>query len=174
MNLVAVGRIGGCFGLKGFLKVTPLTETSARFVSLRVVAVGTAPESTRELEIEELEFRNGMVVVKFASISDRTAAEQLRGAYIFVDEEERARPQPGVYYIDDLIGCRVQSVDGSPIGVLREVYRLPGHDLWEIAGESGSFLLPAVKEYVKNVDTGARTITVSLIDGMSESGTRAV
>ena len=69
--------------------------------------------------------------------------------------------------MDDLVGCRVVSEDGTPVGTLRTILSRPAQDLYEIEKEDGSaFLLPAVKEFVRSVDVGNKIITIHLIEGL--------
>jgi 16S rRNA processing protein RimM len=113
------------------------------------------------------------LVVKFTSIDDRTAAEELVGQYLFVDEAQRFRPGRGSYYVDDVIGCEVAGADGKLIGVVTEVYQLSGHDLWEVQTGSTKAMIPAVKEFIRRVDLERRRITVELPEGLIEGGEEA-
>ena len=59
------------------------------------------------------------------------------------------------------------SEDGAPVGALRSIISRPAQDLYEIERADGStFLLPAVKEFIKNVDLDNKTITIHLINGL--------
>lgn len=169
-QLYAAGKLVGCFGIKGLLKLQPVTRTPERFSKLRSAYVGTSPESTTAYEIESIESKGKGLVVKFAAIDDRTAAEGLVGKYLFVDEEQRVRPGRGSYFVDDLIGCEVKGADGKLLGVVIEVYQLSGHDLWEVQSGTTKAMIPAVKEFIRQVDIKRRTITVELPDGLIEGG----
>ena len=166
-QLYAAGKLIGCFGIKGLLKLQPVTRSPERFSTLRSAYVGSSSESTTAYEIESIELRKGRsLVAKFAAIDDRTAAEGLVGQYLFVDEEQKIRPGRGSYFVDDVIGCEVRGADGKLIGVVTEVYQLSGHDLWEVQTGSTKAMIPAVKEFIRHVDLEKRIITVELPEGL--------
>ena len=69
--------------------------------------------------------------------------------------------------MDDLIGCSVVSEDGTPVGTLKTIHSRPAQDLYEIEREDGStFLLPAVKEFIRSVDVENKTIAIHMIEGL--------
>ena len=165
-QLYAVGKLTGCFGIKGFLKIQPVTPDPERFSTLKSVYVGPSTDNTSVYDIEAVESKGKGLVVKFAAIDDRTAAEVLVGQYMFVDEKQRVRPGRGSYFVDDVIGCEVAGADGKVIGVVTEVFQLSGHDLWEVQTGTTKAMIPAVKEFVRDVDLKQRRITVDLPDGL--------
>ena len=170
MNLYAVGKLIGCFGIKGFIKIHLLTDSPERFDSLRNVFVGASADGSRSYEVDAIEIRNKGPLIKFKAVDDRTAAESLIGGFVFVDEEHVMPPEPGSYFVHELLGCDVVSLEGEMLGKVKEVYRLPGHDLWEVVQGSTSVMLPAVKEFVKSVDVKKRKVTVEPIEGLFERG----
>lgn len=172
-QLYAAGKLTGCFGIKGLLKLQAVTRTPDRFSTLRSAYVGPSAERTTAYEIQSIEMKGKGLVVKFTSIDDRTAAEELVGQYLFVDEAQRFRPGRGSYYVDDVIGCEVAGADGKLIGVVTEVYQLSGHDLWEVQTGSTKAMIPAVKEFIRRVDLERRRITVELPEGLIEGGEEA-
>jgi 16S rRNA processing protein RimM len=172
-QLYAAGRLTGCFGIKGLLKLQSVDRNHERFSELRFVYLGPSADRTAAYDIESVGMKGKGLVVKFAAVDDRTAAEKLVGQILFVDEEQRVRPERGSYFVDDVIGCEVVGTDGKRIGVIHEVYQLSGHDLWEVQSGATKAMIPAVKEFIKNVDLGRRTITVELPEGLIDGGEAA-
>lgn len=168
VNLWAVGYITGSFGIKGFVKAKPLTDTPGRFKRLRQVYMGLRPEAVVEDEVKEVEVRERYILLKLRSAGDKTGADKLKGQYIFVDEADIVLPEGGRYFIHDIIGCRVETADGRQIGIVKEVYNAPAHDLWEIECGEKSFMIPVVKEFIRSVDRDKRIITVNVIDGLTD------
>jgi 16S rRNA processing protein RimM len=167
---VLVGRITGCFGLKGFLKIALHTSAGQRLNDLGWVHVGRHPADAVPLDIEAVEIHQQGVRVKFKGSNDRTAAERLVGCLMFIDSARRAKLPKGTYYIDDLIGYEVVSTEGEMIGVLDDVRKFPAQDLWIVTTSRGTIMIPAVKELIIRVDPEGRRVVVRAIEGLMQGG----
>lgn len=167
MNLVAVGKVVGCFGVDGYVKVRPHTSSPDRFRSLRQVYLGPSAGEAVRIEIEDTVVRRESVLVKFDTIRDRTEGELLAGQYLFVDESEVPVLPPGSYYVDELIGSAVWTTGGEFVGTLEDVLKLPAQDVWAIRGSSGVHLVPAVREFVARVEKGK--VILNAIEGLLEA-----
>jgi 16S rRNA processing protein RimM len=165
-GFTAVARITGCFGLKGHLKLRLTTGSPARLKKLRKIFLGDSGESCEPVEIEEVKENSRSTLVKFRGVDDRTSAEPLVGRYLFVEEGRAEKPKKGSYFVHDIIGCSVVTADGTLIGEVENVYKFPGQDVWAIRRGSRSEMIPAVKEFIKEVDLTHRRIVVQLIDGL--------
>lgn len=158
-GFVRIGRVVGAFGIKGQVKVAPLTDFIERFdPGRRVLADG------RWLTIADYLDHSGRIVLRFEEVSDRTEAEALMNVYLEASEAERPQLDEGEYLTRDLIGCQVVTESGEDLGPLRNVLGTPAHDVFVL--EKG--MIPAVKEFVKDVDLGNRRIVVAPIPGMLE------
>ena len=62
------------------------------------------------------------------------------------------------YYIFELVGCAVEDESGTPVGIVEEVLEMPSTDVYLVRGTHGEILIPAVKDYVKTVETEQRPI----------------
>lgn len=168
MNLYAVGKIVGCFGIKGYVKVQSFTRSSERFHNIRKVMIGTSAEESTERMIEAAKPGRSHILVKFQGMNDRSSAENVIGSIIFVDESEVQPLHEGSYFIHEIIGCSVYSPDETPLGVVEDVYRTPAQDLWVIRYHGTLHMIPAVKEFVKNVDVQNKKIIIEMIEGLIE------
>jgi 16S rRNA processing protein RimM len=168
-NLLAVGFITGSFGISGFVKVKPLTDNPGRFKKLAGIYRGVKPGEIVGDKIEQIEIRRRDILLKLGSISDKTAADRLKGQYIFIGSADAEPPREGRYYIHEVVGCTVQTGDNRKIGVVKEVYKMPTNDLWEIDDGKKTFMIPAVREFILSVDRKKRIITVHLIDGLMDT-----
>jgi 16S rRNA processing protein RimM len=172
-GLIAIGRIVKAFGVRGDLVVQPMTDDPERFSTTRRVFLGRYADAVagkgavaEEATIEAVQIDGRGVRLHLASVADRTAAEKFVGLLVMIPKEERLRLEDGRYYVDDLIGMAVVSTTGERLGTLADVMRLPGHDVYVVHDNGAEFMVPAVKEFVRNVDLTARTVTVALIEGM--------
>ncbi|HVL40214.1 MAG TPA: ribosome maturation factor RimM, partial [Fimbriimonadaceae bacterium] len=155
-----VGRIVGAFGLKGQVKVEPLTEFLARFEPGSVFRVGD-----RELALEQSQWHKGRLLLKLEGIDRVEDAEALQWAYLETQEEDMPPLEEDEYFTKDLIGMALVTHDGRALGYVDQVLPMPAHDVLV----SGSLMIPAVKQFVKSVDLEQRRIVVELIEGMEEA-----
>ena len=165
-ELYAVGRIVKAHGIKGDVVVTPMTNSLKRFAKLKRAFIGRASKDARPVRIESASIGGRGVRLKFAEIDDRTAAEELRGEIIFVDKEERVSVPKGTFFIHDVIGLRVVDEQENFIGIVKDVLQLPAHDVYVIDSQGREVMVPAVKEFIKQIDINAGTMKVKLIDGL--------
>ncbi len=88
--------------------------------------------------------------LQFVEVPDRTAAEGLRNVYL----EAVVRPEDvlarGEYYWHEVIGAMVRDTDGTELGVIRDVYRAGGAEVFVVRdGPHGEFDVPAVRAFVR-------------------------
>ena len=104
------------------------------------------------------------LVAKFEGVEDINAAMPLKGKVIFIDRADAKLPK-GRFFIQDILGAKVVNEAGDIIGELTDVMDLPGGQVYQIQGET-EHLIPAVPEFILNVDVDGGVITVRLIEGM--------
>lgn len=163
-----VGKISGCFGLQGYLKIQPLSPKVERFRQLYKVFIGYHQNSSREYAVDDVIVKGKGILIKFDSVNDRTSAEKLIGSYLFVKDNERIKLPKGHYFIDEIVGCEVLTDQNKKIGFVKEVLQFTAQDLWVILDGEKEYWVPAVKEFIRLVDTKNKKIVVHVIDGLLE------
>lgn len=164
VDMFNVGQIVNAVGIKGELKIYPLTDYKERFDELEFVYI-----EGRRFDIERVRYNNELVILKLKSIDDRTTAEKYRTLYLKIDRENARKLPEGTYFIVDLIGCEVYSTEGSYIGTLTDVIQNTAQDLYEIkTKELKNILIPAVEEFVKEIDIEKKMIKIQLIEGLMD------
>ncbi len=161
-----VAQIVGYFGVKGYLKVFPLTHTPERLSKLSKVKIGLQANSADDQEIEHIEFHHRTIVMKLKGVDDKTNAEQFIHRYIFISKDELVKPPKGNWFIHDIIGCQVFAEDEKFLGTVNDVLKISSNDIWEIKNETQEFLFPAVKEFIKKVDIKKRKIIITPPSGL--------
>lgn len=161
---VQVGRIGRAHGLRGEVSVRPSTD----FVDLRFAPGATLRTASGPLQVTAFRWHQGVLLVAFAGVGDRSAAEGLRGRELWadgiaddlgVDEDE--------FHDHQLIGLDVRVVGGDDsLGRVREVRHLPSQDLLLIATPGGERLVPFVTELVPTVDLAGGFLEVVDLPGL--------
>ncbi|MXY79635.1 MAG: 16S rRNA processing protein RimM [Chloroflexi bacterium] len=157
----AVGRVERPWGLRGEIKVLPLTDYPERFAPGARVFVGGADRRVRHSR-----WHKGRVFVALDGVDRVEAAEALRGTLLEIPEDETPAFAEGEYYIDQIEGCEVVSLGGEPLGRVTEVLRPGANDVYVVRGAARrELLIPALRRTVVAVDLEARRITVDLSSG---------
>ena len=167
-DLIAIARLGAAFGIKGYVKVYPLSHDPNRFSRLKEMFIGRTPADVSPVTIEDVKVHQNAFIVKLNTVPDRTAAERMTGNICFVPVSEVVTPPRGTWFVDDVVGCMMQRQDGTPVGIVREVQKYPAQDLWIIDHHGKPVMIPAVKEFIKRVDISKRIIVVENVEGFLE------
>jgi 16S rRNA processing protein RimM len=168
-RLVVIGEIGRPHGLKGEVRVTPLTDAPARFEALQACVVWDAARDVREVRrVTAARRQGGGVVLALAGCDSVEAARALAGRLVAVPEAEALDPGPGHFYPWQLAGCRVTTEDGREVGQVTGIERSPAHDLWVVADGAREHLIPAVPEIVVEVDLAGRRVVIRPPEGLLE------
>lgn len=166
MQLV-IGKVGRAHGVQGDVGVEVRTDDpDLRFAAGTTIA--TDPPERGPLTVVSSRWHSGRLLVRFAGLHDRTAAEALRGAVLVVDIDDRERAgDPDEYYDHHLIGLRAITPDAAEIGTVADVLHLPAQDVLAITRADGvEVLVPFVAELVPLVDLDAGTVTIEPRPGL--------
>ena len=163
-----VGRIEKPHGIQGEVGVRVITHNDERFAPRQILHSTRGPNP---LTIQSTRRHKQALLVRFVEVQDRTAAESLRGAWLSVPEADVREPEPGTWWIHDIIGSSVTTDAGVYLGVVTDVAATGANDVWEVRpapdlGLSQPILLPAIREVVIEVDIAGRSVIVHLLPGL--------
>ena len=158
----------GWFGLKGFVKVQLFNKSHSSLARGSEVMMGNHDGNLARYKIEEINIRRSSALMKFEGVDDRSSVEKFKDKFLFAEEKSLKRLPKGRWYVHDIVGCEVVTVDGEILGTVNEVYVHLGQDVWEVKQESKKFLVPVVNEFVKKVDVRRKKIIVEVIEGLIE------
>lgn len=166
-----VGRLVKAHGLKGALKVELYTDDPAkRFVpgaSFSLQVPTSSPWHGKSIELIELRWYNEHAVAFFVGIDDRTAAETLVKAILWIDADIAAEQEPDAWYDHQLIGLAAMR-DGVEVGKIVRVDHFPAQDLLVVSSGEREVLVPFVTAIVPAVDLAAGTVTLTPPAGLFE------
>jgi 16S rRNA processing protein RimM len=108
------------------------------------------------------------LLVKLEKVDDRTGAELLRGKELFIDASQSVPPEAGEFWIHELVGFEVFDINGKTLGRISAIHVREAQDLWEVTTGDGSVLLPAVPQFVKEIDESLSRIVVDPPEGLFE------
>ena len=168
--LLLVGRIAAAHGLRGLVKLQSFTAEPAKIGSYGPLSDATGK---RVFEVKVLNPVKGGVVAAIAGISDRTAAESLRGVELYMPRHRLPPAGEGEYYHADLVGLTAELTDGRPFGRVRAVENYGAGDLLSIDRLDGPPVsLPFTDRVVPVVDLAGRRIVVDPPAGLLDEAKR--
>ncbi|ROR41929.1 ribosome maturation factor RimM [Kitasatospora cineracea] len=166
MQLV-VGKIGRAHGIRGDVSVEVRTDEPELRLGPGAVLL-TDPAATGPLTVESGRVHSGRLLLRFAGVKDRTAAEALRGTMLIAEIDPDETPEdPDEYYDHQLIGLDVVLADGTPVGELTEVVHLPYQDLLTVERPDGTeVLIPFVEQIVPTIDLDEQRVVITPPPGL--------
>jgi 16S rRNA processing protein RimM len=168
-DLVTIGEVTRAHGLRGEVRVIPLTDDPKRFHRLVECVLWDASRDERETRRISTARRHGeAVVVRFEGCETPEAAAALRGRLIALPRENALPPPEGRFYPWQLEGCRVVTEDGREVGHVTGIEHAPAQDLWVVADGATERLIPAVPEIVREVDLASRRVVIRPPEGLLE------
>ena len=169
-ELVAVARAVKTRGLRGEIVANLLTDFPERFEGLQAL-VAVAPDGTRTtVELEDHWFQRERIIFKFTGYDTIEEASALVGYEFAVPEDERVELDEDEFYDWELIGCRVETLNGQMLGLVREVMRTGGVEVLMIENEVGKreHLIPLAEAICVEIDIENKLIRVDPPEGLLE------
>lgn len=145
-NTIEIGIIVKPQGVKGEMKVSPLTDNPKRFLKLEEVFI-----DGKEYKVESVRVSGNDVFVFLDGISDRDEVEKFRNKSIFVERSNAIKLEKDRYFIVDIVGCEVFLEDKS-IGVVKDVLQYGSADIYVVKSKENSVMFPALKTMFLKVD----------------------
>jgi len=159
-----IGQIVNTQGLKGEVKIYPLTDDINRFDDLDKFYLDK--DLQKEWEVEKVRYKGKMVIMKIKAIDSIEDAERLRNKFICVGRESTRELDEDEFFIADMIGIDAFTVDGDRLGVLREVLQYSANDVYVIEGDGKEYLIPAILKFVPEINMSERKMIIDPIKGM--------
>ena len=152
MDLYLTGIILKPKGLNGELKVQPVTDFPESFLKRREYYIGRTPLDAKLRKVVSAKLNKGFAWIFFEGIGTREEAEAVAGWRLFVTGDLLEPISADRAYIHDLIGLEVRDEKGERIGVVGDVLNMPAHDVYEIETGTQKVLVPAVDDFVSEID----------------------
>ena len=162
-NLVVMGRIVAPYGVFGWLKVLPDTETMDSLFDYDTWWLGK-DDNWRELNVVEAKIHNDVLVVKLQGIDDRDAAFACKGKQVAVPRDALPDAPENEYYWSDLIGLNVKNQQDVIFGQISDVFETGANDVIVVSGTEGAEtrerLIPFTAQTILDVNLEAKTMLV--------------
>ncbi|MEK7728802.1 MAG: ribosome maturation factor RimM [candidate division KSB1 bacterium] len=165
---VTIGIILRPHGLRGLVKVRPLTDDANRYFALKKVRLHLKGALLGEFALEHVTMSTPKnLLLKFRGRDSINEVEALRGVEIRITRDECLPTAKDQFYHFDLIGLPVQTTTGRTLGTLSTILEHPGNDIWVVHDEAhNELLLPAIGSVIKEVNLEQRRIVIEPLPGL--------
>lgn len=167
-NLLQIGTITSTHGIRGEVKVFPMTDDNKRFKKLKECFIEYRNEWI-PVVCKSVKFFKNMVILGFEGIDNINDVEKYRQCKLYVDRQHAVALEKDEYFIADLIGLSVYTQEDNCLGVLTEVIPTGANDVYVVVDtDKKERLIPAIKDCILAIDLENKKMTVKLLKGMEE------
>ncbi len=157
-QFLEAGEIVSTHGIQGELKILPWADGPEFLLKFREFYIDGKAYAVQSSRVHKT-----CVLAKIQGIDTPEAATLFRGKTVCIDRNKVKLPK-GTVFIADLLGCKVMTDEGAEIGKIKDVLTMPASDVYVIHGEK-KYMIPAVKEFVKEINVEEGYVLVHLIEG---------
>lgn len=167
LEYLSVGYVLKPQGIKGEIKVEPLTDNMERFDTLKQVFI-EENSGYKAVKIKSRRYRNNFVYLKLEGFDSIGDAERLRNQYLWIPRSMAVPLPEDTYFIADIVGCRVETLDGRELGRVDHVIQTGSNDVYAVKGSMGEILIPALKKVIQEVDVieGKIVVDAAYLEGL--------
>ncbi len=159
-DLVAVAKLGKPWGVRGDVTVRLHNPDSELEWTADVAFLHGEAYPHQAVEIERWHGKGGKVLVKFAGVNSPEDAKALTHLEVLVPRDWLDAPAAGEHLVADVIGVQVTDVKRGDIGRVEHVFNAGASDVWVVRGDAGETMIPAVSDFVLELDLERRTARV--------------
>lgn len=159
-DLLRIGYVLKPQGVRGELKIEPLTDDPNRFLDLDEVILVDRKGNETVFSVVSCSIRHRLVYLMLKTVSNRDQADSLRNSYVCISREKAIELPEGYHFICDLIGCEVQLDDGEILGTLKDILQHGAADVYQVQGRR-SCMFPALKRLIVSEDIEKKRIVLN-------------
>jgi 16S rRNA processing protein RimM len=156
---INVGRISGIFGVKGWVKVFSFTDPRENILSYSPWLLKKGSE-TRPVDIVDGKPQGKSIIVQLKGINDRDQAAHFMGWDVFIRHEQLPEATGGEYYWSDLIGLKVETIEGVQLGIVDSLLETGANDVIIVQGERERAIPFIQGQTIINIDLDAGKMIV--------------
>lgn len=163
---IVIGKILRPHGVKGYVRVLPVTDNPDRFRLLKNAWLRNKNNELFRCDFENVKLLPKAVLLKLKEIDTVEDVERWRDCEIVIDRKDCLPLESDTYYVFDLIGCEVFTTSGKKVGIVEEVLDYPASDVFVIQNNGQEILIPAVAQFIKSVEIESSKIIIEPIEGL--------
>ena len=164
LTVFRIGQIVNTQGLKGEVRVYPDTDDINRFDELEYFYIDK--NLNNKYEVERVRYKGNMVIMKIKDIDSIELAEKLKTKNMYIGREQGRELDEGEFFVSDLIGLDVFTVDGEKVGVLKDVLQHAINDVYVVSSGEKEYLIPSIEKFVPTIDLDQNKMIIDPIKGM--------
>lgn len=153
-EFLRVGQITNTHGVRGEVKVLPLTDDMRRFDDLEYVYI-----KGKKVNIENVKYLKDKVILKLEGIDSMNDAEKLKPTYVEIKREQAVELPEDTYFITDLLECTVLDTNDFVYGTIKEVLKTPNNDVYWVRGKK-EILVPVLKDIVLDINIEDKKVLI--------------
>ena len=164
--LLDVGVVVGTHGLRGDIKVRLRSGDPELLQNIAQVHLALPRGDLLKLRIIRQAAHKNQILLRFAEYESINLVEPLVGGQLLLRQDQLPDLEDDEYYWSQLDGLQVVDVTRGELGSLVDLFSSSAHDIYVVRGEFGEVLIPAVKQFVQDIDLERRIMRVDLPDGL--------
>ena len=164
LTVFRIGQIVNTQGLKGEVRVYPYTDDINRFDELEYFYIDK--NLNNKYEVERVRYKGNTVIMKIKGIDSIELAEKLKTKNMYIGREQGRELDEGEFFVSDLIGLDVFTVDGEKVGVLKDVLQHAINDVYVVSSGEKEYLIPSIEKFVPTIDLDQNKMIIDPIKGM--------
>ena len=157
-NLIIIGKIISAYGIKGWVKIRPFTETAKNYITYKTQYLSNDQKNWNRIEIGNMRVQ-GQDVIADIRLNDRDQAIQKKGFYFAISRDDLPSLGKEEYYWDELIGLNVYDVNQNLLGEVIELLGTGANDVLVVSGDKER-LIPYIPQVILEVDLNNKKIKV--------------
>lgn len=160
---LAIGKITKPHGIKGEVKIQPMTDDVKRFKKLKTVFIDDV-----EVKVESCKIQPDRAILKLEIINTPEEAVKYKEKILYIDRKNAVSLEEDEYFVADLIGCVVEDENGAELGDVIEVISTGSNDVYWVKNNKEEILIPALKDIVISVDVKENKIVIKPVSEWME------
>jgi len=163
-EIVELAAVIRAHGLGGMVVLKPFNPNSALLYETKQVFLRAPDGARRLITLREAKEHSGSILCAIEGVSDRDAAEALRGSVICVTRADLPDPDEGEHYLMDLVGLRAEDETGKLLGLVEEVIEYPSVVCLKVVSDDAILEVPHTDRYLLSVEIEAGLVRVGHVD----------
>ena len=164
--LITIGKARKTFGVKGEIKIEPMTDHPERFKDLRRVYLTSPGGVEKACTVTSVRYMNGEPVLLLKGYDTPEKARELNGWLVQVPREEVVPLPEGQYYWFELIGMEVESESGEKLGTIIDIFETGSNDVYVLKAGGKEIYLPATREVIRRIDRTTKRMVIHVMEGL--------
>ena len=164
--LITIGKTRKTFGVKGEIKIEPMTDHPERFKDLRRVYLTSPRGEEKACTVTSVRYMNGEPVLLLKGYDTPEKSRELNGWLVQVPREEAVPLPEGQYYWFELIGMEVESEAGEKLGTIIDIFETGSNDVYVLKAGKKEIYLPATREVIRQIDRATKKMIIHVTEGL--------